>query len=169
VGDKIEISSAASRFNCDPTIDRNGKCKGPSSGNTTTAIEVVATSPRAFIVKNFLSAVEADDRLVSLGAHDIQRSTTHGGVHKMRTALNTWIFRETDVVTEQIFKRLADVSGTPLAKLHHGAGGAAEAMQLVYYQPGQEYNPHHDWWVVNGNGGKTLLHVPALSERQGDT
>ena len=140
VGDTFEIPSAAGHFDCDPVIDRSGACKGPQPGNMSITVEVVATSPQAFVVKNFLSTVEAD-HLVSLGAHDVKRSTTHGEVHKMRTSLNTWIYRETDVVTEQIFKRLADVSGIPLAELHHGGNGAAEAMQLVSQRVGSPSVP----------------------------
>ena len=46
----------------------------------------------------------------------------------------------------------------------------------VYYEPGQEYNPHHDWWVVNGNGPKSrfctfllYLNDKAAPDAGGDT
>ena len=47
----------------------------------------------------------------------------------------------------QICRRIADVATVPRDRLHHGAGGMAEAMQLVYYEPGQGYAPRHDWGV----------------------
>lgn len=121
---------------------------------TNLTIEAISSEPRAFAVPGFLSEVEAD-HLILLGAGGIERSTVQGEVSRTRTSLNTWIRRDKDEITERIFRRLADVAKIPEEKMHHQAPGVVEMIQLVYYEPGQEYNMHHDWWVNKHNGPRS--------------
>ena len=92
--------------------------------------EVSAAEPRAFLVPHFLSEVETD-HLIMLGAGGIARSTVQGEVSRTRTSLNTWIRRDTDEITERLFKRLADVAKIPEAKMWHSSPGVVEMIQLV--------------------------------------
>ena len=99
-GAKTPIRSGNGYYNCVPMKDSG--CK--PDPKLELDIEVVATRPKAFVVKNFLSHTEAD-HLILLGADGVQRSTTQGVVSTTRTSSNTWVLRDTDEITERIFRR----------------------------------------------------------------
>ena len=62
-----------------------------------------------------------------------------------RTSKNTWIKRAATEVTKSIFLRVSDVLAVEESLLapHQNA----EDLQVVHYENGQKYDPHHDWGV----------------------
>ena len=80
-----------------------------------------------------------------------------------RSSSGGWIHREQDVIVDTIFRRIADLLKIDENLMRDqrpphliGAHGeeegplpthdrVVEAMQLLRYEPGEEYNPHHDF------------------------
>eukprot|EP00316_Scyphosphaera_apsteinii_P000268 CAMPEP_0119331566 /NCGR_PEP_ID=MMETSP1333-20130426/80828_1 /TAXON_ID=418940 /ORGANISM="Scyphosphaera apsteinii, Strain RCC1455" /LENGTH=1014 /DNA_ID=CAMNT_0007341197 /DNA_START=36 /DNA_END=3080 /DNA_ORIENTATION=+ len=121
-----------------------GLCIGCGSTNLT--LRVISTSPRVFMVKEFLSEDEVR-HLIELGKPSIERSTTMSKVSSTRTSRNTWIARNTSPVTERIYRRIADLMGVDEQVLWDKKPGKAEPIQLVHYASGQRYDAHYDWGV----------------------
>ena len=106
-----------------------------------------------FEVSQFLSDVEVD-HILSL-AKNMQRSTVVGDSHTMdetRTSTNTWIGRSSSPIIDSIYRRTADLTGIDesLMRFQEDEYGneyesIAESLQLVHYEEGQEYTPHHDF------------------------
>jgi prolyl 4-hydroxylase len=106
--------------------------------------------PWVITMDNVLSPEEAR-RLIELG-HDAgyERSTEVGKVHddgsvdqdvtKARTSTNAWCIEETcvkDDVTIRVLERLSNFTNIPETN--------SEYIQLLRYDPGQYYHPHHDY------------------------
>lgn len=113
-------------------------------------LEVVSLQPRVFIIENFLSTYEAD-RLIELSKDKLGISTVGnddgGGARTdaTRTSMNTWLGRKTSRETESLFLRAADLLNLDEKIMHNNRN--AEDMQVVHYENGQKYDPHHDWGV----------------------
>lgn len=126
------------------------QCDGPRQDCKTADpvqldIECVSVAPRAFIVDNFLSDFEADSLIASAKGR-VARSgvgdASTGRESSTRTSYNAWLPRHMTEVTESISRRVAEV-----LRLDEIQMGNAELMQVVYYNVGQRYEPHHDWGV----------------------
>lgn len=127
---------------------------------TTYTLEVVSVTPRVFRIRNFLSSAECD-ALVGIAIRSgLKGSTVYtGGLAKQqrdlttRSSSNTWLARGTAVIIDDIYRRAAQVLKidesvlqAPVendAHAHHHP--IAESLQVVRYQKGEEYTPHHDW------------------------
>ena len=113
-------------------------------------LEVVSLQPRVYIIENFLSHYEAD-RLIELSKDKLGISTVGnddgGGARTdaTRTSMNTWLGRKTSRETESLFLRAADLLNLDEKIMHNHRN--AEDMQVVHYENGQKYDPHHDWGV----------------------
>ena len=59
--------------------------------------------------------------------------------------MNTWLGRKTSRETESLFLRAADLLNLDEKIMHNNRN--AEDMQVVHYENGQKYDPHHDWGV----------------------
>ena len=94
----------------------------------------------------------------------LHRSTTAGdavteesrdSTRATRTSQNTWVYRERDTMIDTIYRRAADLLRIDEALLRprskeeyphlKSTNSLAEALQLVHYDPGQEYTAHHDF------------------------
>lgn len=113
-------------------------------------LEVISTAPRAFYIKNFFSAFEAD-AIVDIGKPLLQGSTVGnsdgGGMRRSdtRTSRNGWISRKTSELTDTIFRRAADLLRIDERLLNNNEN--AEDLQIVRYGLGERYDAHHDWGV----------------------
>lgn len=128
-------------------------------------MKVLSCAPRAFEIVHFLSQAEVNHIMYLTTGMDLRRSTTAGDVdakdaerdstRNTRTSLNTWVYRETDVIIDTIYRRAADLLRIdeallrPRSKEEHPqlskSSSLAEALQLVHYDVGQEYTAHHDF------------------------
>lgn len=126
-------------------------------------LKVLSCAPRAFEIDNFLSQTEVDHIMYLTTGMKLHRSTTAGDAtdtdrdrsRDTRTSLNTWVYREKDLVVDTIYRRAADLLRIDEALLRprskeefphlKSSGSLAEALQLVHYDPGQEYTAHHDF------------------------
>eukprot|EP00970_Alexandrium_tamarense_P018238 scaffold13324_cov206-Alexandrium_tamarense.AAC.8 len=99
------------------------------------------------------SNVKGSDKIKIRGATKTDTRSSSGG----------WIHREQDVIVDTIFRRIADLLKIDKNLMRDqrpphliGAHGeeegplpthdrVVEAMQLLRYEPGEEYNPHHDF------------------------
>ena len=111
---------------------------------------MISQQPRAFVISNFMSDFEADAIIAAASPrlHGSLVGDAEGGgiqVSDTRTSKNTWIPRGQSPVTETISRRAADLLqiDEELLSPHH----SAEDMQVVHYDVGQKYDPHHDWGV----------------------
>jgi prolyl 4-hydroxylase len=113
-------------------------------------LTAVSLAPRVFVLENFLSEVEADEIIRHanpkvkesfVGNHD----EGGGRTSDTRTSRNTWIPRGTSDMTETLSRRAADVLGLDEKLLWSSKN--AEDLQVVSYEDGQKYEPHHDWGV----------------------
>jgi len=124
------------------------KCQG--SDNVTLELEVISTAPKAYIIPNFLSDFEVQ-AIINIATPRIRASTVGnqdgGGVRtsSTRTSWNTWVGRFTTPVTQSLYLRAADVLNVHESLLNTNTN--AEEMQVVHYDVGQTYAPHHDWGV----------------------
>ena len=127
-------------------------------------LECISTSPRCFVIRNFLSYFEADE-LIRLGktVGNLQESTVGsaalGGNMRnagQRSSSNAWLRPHDSPVVRSVYARAAD-----LLQIDRGVmEQATEPMQLVHYKVGQQYQSHYDWEVrasVPSNRFATLL------------
>jgi len=137
------------------TVHSNNLPDGVSGELT---LRVIATEPRAFLVKNFFSKAEAE-AIISIAKDSLSRSSVsmhdeNGNLvaSNTRTSKNAWVSRgtkETTPILDRIFRRAADLLRLDEKYIHHDyPNGTTENMQVVYYGPnGAAYAPHHDWGV----------------------
>lgn len=113
-------------------------------------LEVVSREPKVFVFENFLNDLEIES-ILKIAASRVKHSTvgSHdgGGVRSSdtRTSRNTWVARDTNSITDTLFRRAADVLRID-EKLLTSAKNA-EDLQVVHYVHGQKYDSHHDWGV----------------------
>jgi prolyl 4-hydroxylase len=125
-------------------------------------LKVISCAPRAFEVLNFLSPVEVQHLLDLAAAENLALSRTgigesdeEGGIRDTRTSYNSWLERERSPIVDAIYRRTSDLLRIDEALLRHRGDGEypdlgtdktiAESLQLVHYDPDQEYTAHHDF------------------------
>ncbi|VEU43236.1 unnamed protein product [Pseudo-nitzschia multistriata] len=135
-------------------------------------LKVLSVAPRVFEIKNFLSRAEVDHILQVAAGVTLAESTT-GDVGsdgdpssrrsnketKVRTSRNSWVPRERSAVLDAIYRRAADLTRIDEALLRFRGPDEypeletkqplAETLQLVHYDPKQEYTAHHDFGYSN--------------------
>lgn len=136
IGEEISMQTSS------PPLGRNEE----SHASSVLTLRALSTTPAAYEIRNFLSDEEAD-HLIELGGGKVERSTIQSNTSKVRTSRNAWLPRKSSPVTERISRRAADLLGVEEHILWDDGskGGHAESMQLVHYQPGQQYEAHFDW------------------------
>lgn len=118
-------------------------------------LTVLSCAPRVFEIRNFLSDVEVDHIIQLAKDSNMKLSSTRAGSSseatsdsRTRTSKNTWINRHTDMVTEVIHRRAADVlqinesllrwrRKSEIPEFPESMISVAERLQLVHYDVGQ--------------------------------
>jgi prolyl 4-hydroxylase len=128
-------------------------------------LTVISCRPRVFEIKNFLSTAEANYLLSLAREGGLEQSTVSAvssgeSFEKMRhssarSSSNAWIHRERSPIVDTIYRRAADVMKIDESymrdRLFNGnnvdplLSSRAEALQLIHYDVGQHYAPHHDF------------------------
>ena len=126
-------------------------------------LKVLSCAPRVFEIKNFLSQVEVDHILELAGKEDLALSTTGMGNdedreddnRRTRTSYNSWVERERSPIIDAVYRRSSDLLRIDEALLRYRdpsefpevptRNTMAESLQLVHYDPDQEYTAHHDF------------------------
>ncbi|KAB0576300.1 2-oxoglutarate-dependent dioxygenase [Ideonella dechloratans] len=112
------------------------------------------TLPRVVVLGGFLSDEECDG-LVALAASRLARSETVVGdtggseVNSARTSEGMFFERGETELCERIEARIAALVGWPVS---HGEG-----LQVLRYQPGAQYLPHHDYFDPSQPGATSIL------------
>ena len=134
-------------------------------GIATFSLKVLSCQPRVFEIPDFLSDVEIAHILDIAGGENLKLSATgavglgekpgNDGTRKTRTSYNSWVERERSPIFDAIYRRSADLLRIDEALLRERGNGEhskaisnrtlAESLQLVHYDPGQEYTAHHDF------------------------
>jgi len=128
-------------------------------------LTVISCRPRVFEIKNFLSSAEAR-YLLSLAREGRLEESTVSAVSSgdsfekiknrgARSSSNSWIFRERSPIVDAIYRRAADVMKIDEKYMRDRLfnnneadplmSSRAEALQLIHYDVGQHYAPHHDF------------------------
>mmetsp|Transcript_40660 Transcript_40660/g.90414 ORF Transcript_40660/g.90414 Transcript_40660/m.90414 type:complete len:260 (-) Transcript_40660:572-1351(-) len=131
-------------------------------------------SPRAFLLKGFLSDEECDHLINKAKPHMLKSSVVDNETGKsvdsnIRTSTGTFFPKAADEVVARIEKRVAQVSMIPMEH--------QEGLQILHYQDGQKYEPHFDYFhdPVNArpeNGGQrvaTILMYLTTVDEGGET
>lgn len=163
VGQVHSVTSANGFWNCDGAAS---KCQ--SKEPVKIDLEVISIAPRAFIIDKFLSDFEADS-IVKYCAAKVKHSTVGsrdaGGIRSSdtRTSRNTWLPRETNDVTETLFRRAADALNINEKLLTTQRN--VEDLQVVHYVNGQKYDAHHDWGVSGYHNSRFVTMLLYLTDQ----
>eukprot|EP00591_Stephanopyxis_turris_P002618 CAMPEP_0195517830 /NCGR_PEP_ID=MMETSP0794_2-20130614/11774_1 /TAXON_ID=515487 /ORGANISM="Stephanopyxis turris, Strain CCMP 815" /LENGTH=536 /DNA_ID=CAMNT_0040646703 /DNA_START=84 /DNA_END=1691 /DNA_ORIENTATION=+ len=176
VGQTHEITSHHSYWVCDDIRDKE-KCH-PSGGQSVHLNLTVAShaphGPRVLVIDDLLSEAECD-HILKLGNTVVRDSMVGNGASggfksSSRTSSTGWLPRNKSPILDTLQRRFADVLGIDESLLH--SHKAAEDLQVVRYNPGQEYNPHHDFGDSGDGIGQrflTLLLYVVVPEEGGMT
>ena len=128
-------------------------------------LTVISCRPRVFEIRNFLSTVEVNHLLSIASKSKLEESTVSAGdtgdtyekmkYNQARSSSNTWIYREESPIVDTIYRRAAAVMNIDEKYMRDRLfdyntddpvkSSRAEALQLVHYDVGQHYTPHHDF------------------------
>jgi 2OG-Fe(II) oxygenase superfamily. len=72
-----------------------------------------------------------------------------GYISEGRSGSNCWVSHDHDPLIKSLAQRIARLVGLPLSH--------AEAFQVVYYGPGQEYRAHYDGWEAGTERGDRCM------------
>jgi len=123
-------------------------------------LKVISCEPRVFEIDGFLSQTEVDHFVHMATGMKLDLSTVSGsdGLDrnvdtKSRTSHNTWVSRERSPIIDSIYHRAADLMQIDEAMLRRmkKRHSSAEDLQLVHYEVGEQYTPHHDSTYPNTN------------------
>jgi len=130
-------------------------------GGHPVAVQMSLRFPRIILFNNFLTYEECDTMIWN-ARKSISKSTVvdhNTGVsveHAARTSSGTHFPKHLNSFIDTIDQRIADLLNWPLER--------GEALQILKYEVGQEYKPHHDYFMPTVDG----ITKPALSlERSG--
>jgi prolyl 4-hydroxylase len=138
----------------------------------TVGVSLSVDAPTVRVLENILSDQECDE-LIELARPRLQRALTvdsEGGlqVDSRRTSQGVFFALDEYPLVGRLEQRLAALLGVPV---NHGEG-----LQILHYLPGQEYEPHFDWFdpeqpgydAITAAGGQRIasvvmyLNTPAL-------
>ena len=122
-------------------------------------LRVISVAPRALLIDNFLTPEDCRDLVALSQEQGLQLSTLHTGATakqtrdlSTRSSSNTWLPRDSNVLTEKIYAQAAEVMQLDpelFQKFHETSAhhhSIAESLQVVRYKAnGEEYQPHHDF------------------------
>lgn len=126
-------------------------------------LTAISCSPRVFEIRDFLSDTEVQHLKNLIQEADLERSKVRSSSISQdstsddtRTSRNTWIPRSTDVITDAIYRRAADVlhmdesllrwrRPSEIPEFTESKIAVSENLQAVHYAVGQQYTPHHDF------------------------
>lgn len=110
-------------------------------------LEVISLKPKAYIIRNFLNLLEAQEIIATakpLMAQSYVGNKDGGGARTSdtRTSRNAWVPRHSNMITETLFRRAEH-----LLNISSLTRENTEDLQVVHYVNGQRYDSHHDWGV----------------------
>lgn len=93
---------------------------------------------------------EVCERVIAVARPSMRRSQVsgeaRGRVSEGRTNALTWVKHDADPRVREAAERVAEVVGLPLVH--------AESLQVIHYEPGQEYRAHFDAYDLSTEKGK---------------
>ncbi|KAL7580981.1 hypothetical protein ACA910_005795 [Epithemia clementina (nom. ined.)] len=124
-------------------------------------LTAISCSPRVFEIRNFLSDLEVEHLLHLALKSNMHRSSVSAGgggfeESDTRTSTNSWIARQTNIITDALYRRAADLlqmdeallrwrRASEIPEFTESTVSVAERLQCVHYEVGQQYTPHHDF------------------------
>ncbi|XP_033133087.1 probable prolyl 4-hydroxylase 8 isoform X1 [Brassica rapa] len=156
---------------------------GNEDGNGDRWVEVISWEPRAFLYHNFMTNEECE-HLISLAKPSMKKSKvvdvktggskdsrfcysliyfspsslilnlTNRIMCRVRTSSGTFLKRGQDEIVEEIENRISDFTFIPVEN--------GEGLQVLHYEVGQKYEPHHDYFSDEYNvkrGGNRIATV----------
>ena len=120
-------------------------------------LTVSSVAPRVLEIDNFLSDYECRHLIQMAKQKGLYPSTVMGSSSvdkKTRSSETTWLSRKSAKIVDTLYRRAADVLQMDESLLRHASPhhdkfathhAISEDLQLVHYQKGQEYTPHHDF------------------------
>ena len=142
---------------------------------------VISVEPRAYEIQNFLSEDEVHHMMELATGIKLSRSTTKAGSSgsvndqdTTRTSDNSWMARYKSPIVDSIFRRAADLLqiDESLFRDRHkneshfvdgSDGSISERLQVVHYDVGQQYTPHHVSCLVFSHGPPYLKEIKRFS------
>ena len=142
-------------------------------------LKVLSCSPRVFEIQNFLSKVEIDHIMQMATGMTLHQSSTKAGNEgenrhdeSTRTSRNTWVSRGKSPIIDAVYRRAADLMQIDEAYMRKRIEGEmphmkneksnAEQLQLVHYDVGQQYTPHHDFAIPTLVDGQPMRFATIL-------
>lgn len=130
-------------------------CEQKKRGECNSETLPLSQEARIFHIRNFLTSEECD-YLISLGEPELQRSTVVNDdavgdvVHEGRTSRGMFLTSHPDnAKIKAIEARIAALTKLPSKN--------GETIQVLHYQPGEEYRPHYDTFDAGTEGGQECL------------
>ncbi|MGH1357847.1 MAG: 2OG-Fe(II) oxygenase [Burkholderiaceae bacterium] len=123
-------------------------------------IGFVMTDPNVGLLEHLLTPQECEE-LIEQSAGKLKRSEVvnrqTGGfeINEVRTSEGTYFERGETETIARIEQRIADITGVPVEN--------GEPLQILHYNEGGEYLPHHDYFEPEDPGSK--VHVASGGQR----
>ena len=124
------------------------------AGDRIVHILMALNSPRVVLFGNLLSPEECE-ALIEMSRGKLERSnvvdreTGRYERHPDRTSEGTYFRRAENELIERIEKRIAELTGCPIER--------GEPIQVLHYDPGNEYKPHFDYFDPANAGNHRVL------------
>ncbi len=115
--------------------------------------QTLSESPRVYFIPDFISEKECKHLIKEAKPH-LQRSTVLGAkggdIDHRRTSMGMFFpYNPSDKILRSIEKRIAKLTNLPIEN--------GEALQVLRYQEGGEYQPHFDYFNGSQPGGAEAL------------
>nr|VDD47921.1 unnamed protein product [Brassica oleracea] len=141
------------------TSEDSRESYGDEEGNGERWLEVISWEPRAFLYHNFLTNEECE-HLISLAKPNMAKSkvadvkTGRSKDSRVRTSSGAFLKTGHDEIVREIENKISDFTFIPVEN--------GESLQVLHYEVGQKYEPHHDYFTDELNvkrGGQRVATV----------
>ncbi|KAL0726087.1 hypothetical protein Bca4012_022180 [Brassica carinata] len=141
------------------TSEERESTHGDEESNGERWDEVISWEPRAFLYHNFLTNEECE-HLISLAKPNMAKSkvadikTGRSKDSRVRTSSGAFLKTGHDEIVKEIENKISDFTFIPVEN--------GESLQVLHYEVGQKYEPHHDYFTDEFNvkrGGQRVATV----------